>query len=111
MAENVEVDPQKLRHASELTAELSTKVTAAADKLRNTLAGIESDATTAPWGDDKRGKKFAEGDAGYQAARNNLLDGAAGAAKTLLDMSTGQREAADLLTGTDQTSHFGAGTV
>ncbi|WP_067473647.1 hypothetical protein [Nocardia amamiensis] len=102
--DRVEVDPQKLRRASEQTAELSTKVTAIADRLRNTLAGIESDATTMPWGDDKRGRKFAQGDKGYQAARKNLLDGAAGAAQTLDDMSDGQRQAADALGGTDHAS-------
>ncbi|MET7768373.1 hypothetical protein [Nocardia sp. NPDC005366] len=111
MADRVEVDPQQLRRASELTAELSTKITATADRLRNALAGIESDATTAPWGNDKRGKKFAEGDKGYQAARKNLLDGATGAAQALHDMSEGQREASDALTNTDQASggQFGGG--
>ncbi|MGW5139209.1 hypothetical protein ACWEPH_09055 [Nocardia beijingensis] len=103
-ADRVEIDPEKLRRASELTGELSTKVTTIAEKLRNTLGGIESDATTMPWGDDKRGRKFAEGEKGYQAARNNLLDGATGAARTLHDMSEGQREAADSLSGTDQAS-------
>ncbi|WP_280239332.1 hypothetical protein [Nocardia abscessus] len=103
-ADHVEVDPHKLRRASELTGELSTKVTATAEKLRNTLAGIESDATTMPWGDDKRGRKFAQGEKGYQAARKNLLDGATSAAQTLDDMSEGQREAADSLTGTDDAS-------
>lgn len=103
-AERVEVDPEQLRRASELTGELSTKVTTIAEKLRNTLGGIESDAATMPWGDDKRGRKFAEGEKGYQAARNNLLDGATGAARTLHDMSEGQGEAADSLSGTDQAS-------
>ncbi|MFF7944086.1 hypothetical protein ACFZC5_30640 [Nocardia gamkensis] len=103
-ADRVEVDPQKLRRASELTGELSAKVAATAEKLRNTLAGIESDATTMPWGNDKRGKKFAQGEKGYQAARKNLLDGATGAAQTLHDMSEGQREAADSLAGTDHAS-------
>ncbi|MGF0315822.1 hypothetical protein [Nocardia fluminea] len=111
MAGSVEIDPQKLRKASELTEELSTKVTAAADKLRGALAGVEADLTFLPWGNDKRGKKFADGPTGYTAARNNLLEGAAGAAQTLSDMAKGQREAANSLTGTDLASseHLGPG--
>lgn len=111
MADRIEVDPQKLLVASELTENLSTKVTATADTLRDALAGIESDTAVMPWGNDKRGKKFAQGETGYQAARDNLLDGARGAAQTLHDMAQGQREASKALTGTDHASggQFGAG--
>ncbi|WP_431971017.1 hypothetical protein [Nocardia sp. bgisy134] len=100
-ADRLEVDPQKLRHASDLTRELSNDTKGVAEKLRNTLSGIESDGTVMPWGDDKRGHKFFDGDKGYKAARDNLIEGAIGAATTLGDMATGQRDAADALADTD----------
>ncbi|MEV0355207.1 hypothetical protein AB0H71_04000 [Nocardia sp. NPDC050697] len=109
MADRLEVDPAKLRHAAELTRELSTDTKAVADRLRAALGAIESDAEPMPWGNDKRGHKFFDGEKGYKAARDNMIEGCFGAAKSLGDMATGQSEAADALEGTEfgTTGQFG----
>lgn len=108
-ADRLDVDPQKLRHASDLTRELSNDAKGVADKLRSALSGVESDSTVMPWGDDKRGHKFFDGDKGYKAARDNLVEGALGAATMLGDMATGQRDAADILSGADSGNADGFG--
>ncbi|RDI44705.1 hypothetical protein [Nocardia mexicana] len=97
MADNLEVDPEKLRDSARLTEEAANRMKAVVGTLRATLASLESDSANQPWGNDKQGKKFADGDKGYKKARTNLLDGGDGATKALFDFADGQRDAATLL--------------
>ncbi|MGV9674398.1 hypothetical protein ACWDSJ_03880 [Nocardia sp. NPDC003482] len=104
MADKVQVDPQQLRSAAEVTADLATKVRKVGSDLRTALAGIESDGGNRPWGNDKTGKKFADGDKGYKKARDNLLSGTDGMGETLEQFANGQRTAANFLGTTDSGS-------
>lgn len=110
MADRIEVDPEKLKAAAQITQDLADRVRGVADRLRGTLSGSESDAGNRPWGDDSMGKKFSEGDKGYKGARKNLLDGTDAMAATLHDFAEGQRNAAAVMHGVDgqSGSEFGA---
>ncbi|WP_024800401.1 hypothetical protein [Nocardia sp. BMG51109] len=101
MAGRVEVDPDQLRDAAQLSEDLAKQIRDTAQRLESTLAGVESGANQ-PWGDDSMGKKFSEGDKGYKASRKNLQEGLGGIATTFQEIADGQRDAAAVMHGTDQ---------
>ncbi|UGT60565.1 hypothetical protein [Nocardia asteroides] len=104
MAERIEVDPAALANAAGLTEELAAGVRSVLTTLQQELATYESAGADQPWGSDKMGKKFIQGDAnnGYQASRDNLLQGLDGMAGTLDEFAAGQRDAVTALTSADQ---------
>ncbi|MEU7141967.1 type VII secretion target [Nocardia sp. NPDC046473] len=90
MAGNVEVDTNQLRHAAGECDGIHDSIT----HTLTTLRGVVSGAST-PWGKDSFGKKFADGDKGYRAARENLLAAIDQMATTFGGYADGQRSAAD----------------
>ncbi|MFC8045688.1 hypothetical protein [Nocardia sp. NPDC057353] len=104
MAGNIEVDPDALATAANLTENLADEVQAVFTSLQSELEVHESAGTNQPWGNDKLGKKFSTGENndGYQSARDNLLAGLEGMANTLREFATGQRDAVTALTQADQ---------
>ncbi|MFC8530738.1 hypothetical protein [Nocardia sp. NPDC057227] len=104
MAERIEVDPDALAGAAGLTEEVALGVRSVLTTLEQELVTYESAGPDQPWGSDKMGKKFIQGDAnnGYQASRDNLLQGLEGMAGTLEEFAAGQREAVTALTTADQ---------
>lgn len=106
VADRVEVDPNALERAAGLTEGLAKKVDGIVTELRVDLDGIEYPETNVPWGDDKMGRKFVDGENqdGYGSARQNLLDGGDGLSATLGEFATGQRDAVRQLRGADEDS-------
>lgn len=109
MAENIEVDLDALTKAADVPEEVSRKVREVIDTLHGTLAGIENDATDQPWGNDKFGKKFADGDKGYKATRTNMVEGGYGMADALFEFGQGERTAADQFRAAEGGSTEGLG--
>ncbi|NKY50380.1 hypothetical protein [Nocardia vermiculata] len=95
MADYIEVDTDALIRAADLPEEVSQRVRAVIDTLNGTLTGIEDDATNQPWGNDKSGKKFADGDKGYKTSRQNLIEGGYSMADALHEFGAGERSAAE----------------
>ncbi|MEV6560972.1 WXG100 family type VII secretion target [Nocardia sp. NPDC051756] len=99
-----EVDTHQLRTAANHAAGIH-------DRIDGVLATLESKlgATGTPWGKDSFGKKFADGEKGYLAARNNLLQGIGGISGTFGAIADGQRDAAGLIDGqeSNNTNSFG----
>ncbi|MCM6776068.1 ESX-1 secretion-associated protein [Nocardia sp. CDC159] len=96
MAEQVEVDPVRLRAA----AGQCDRIRESIRRTLSTLGVVVADGRT-PWGDDGFGGKFADGDRGYLAARDNMLAAIEKMADTFGDFAHGQRVAADQLARTE----------
>lgn len=90
MADKVEVDTQQLRRAAGDCDRIHDSITRTLGTLRATVGGSGT-----PWGNDSFGSKFAQGEKGYLAARENLLAAIDQMATTIGDYGTGQRKAAD----------------
>ncbi len=101
MAEIVEVDTDKLRKAAGDCDRIHDSIQHALTALRGAVAGGGT-----PWGDDSFGNKFAKGDKGYIAARDNLLAGIDKISSTFREYADGQRGAADSM---DRMEHGNAG--
>ncbi|MQY19537.1 hypothetical protein [Nocardia macrotermitis] len=69
MAESVELNPEGLRKSATEFEGVSATTKAILDKLQGASA-----AKGAPWGDDKNGKKFAEGEKGYITNRDGMFN-------------------------------------
>lgn len=95
MADYIEVDTDALIRAADLPEEVAQRVRAVIDDLNGTLTGIENDSANLPWGNDKSGKKFADGDKGYKAIRQNMIEGGYSMADTLHEFGEGERSAAE----------------
>lgn len=104
MANGVEVDPVALNQAADVTEALAGDVRQVLTTLQGKLTSSESGGANQPWGDDKMGKKFTQGESnnGYHASRDNLLAGLEGTAGTLQEFADGQRDAVRVLTEADQ---------
>ncbi|WP_227984310.1 hypothetical protein [Nocardia spumae] len=109
MAESIEVDVDALTKAADLPEEVSRKVREVIDTLNGTLTGIENDATNQPWGNDKSGKKFADGDKGYKATRKNMIEGGYSMADALHQFGEGERTAADQFRSAEDGARTGLG--
>lgn len=96
MATKVQVTPSQLQNAAGEMATIQGRVSAILTTLEDSLA-----ARGSAWGDDSYGATFADGPAGYIAARKNLTEGMANVAKTLGSYSDGQRKAAKILAAQD----------
>lgn len=69
MSEPVELNPDGLRKAATEFDDVSASTKALLDRLQSS-----SGAKGAPWGDDKNGKRFAEGDKGYITNRDGMFN-------------------------------------
>ncbi|WP_228002432.1 hypothetical protein [Nocardia australiensis] len=69
MGDKVEVNPELVRQAAGKTAQVQDGIAAALTTLEATLNSLGT-----PWGDDRYGQQFADGQSndGYRAARANL---------------------------------------
>ncbi|MFI5782294.1 hypothetical protein [Nocardia sp. NPDC051570] len=90
MADIVEVDTNRLRQAAGDCDRIHDSIQRTLGTLRAAVA-----AAGTPWGNDSFGNKFAKGDKGYVAARDNLLVGIDQMASTFGEYASGQRSAAD----------------
>ncbi|WP_378737183.1 WXG100 family type VII secretion target [Nocardia brasiliensis] len=104
MAEEVAVDPEQLRRAAKQAALVQERIDGTLRKLQASLA-----AAGPAWGNDSFGDKFANGEKGYLAARDNLTKGTETMAKTFGDVSSGQEQAADHLSGQEADNITGFG--
>ncbi|MFI6216691.1 type VII secretion target [Nocardia brasiliensis] len=96
VADKVEVDTNQLRRAAGDCDRIHDSISATLGTLRTTVAGSGT-----PWGKDSFGNKFAQGDKGYLAARENLLAAIDQMSTTFADYATGQRNAADQMDAMD----------
>lgn len=103
MADRVEVDPDQLDVAADLTQDLADQVHRIGNRLRERLGNIENESTKQPWGDDSMGNDFINGENGngYGASRVNLLDGVDGIGDTFDNFAIGQRDGAAHLRSAD----------
>lgn len=101
MAQNVEADPVLLSQAS-------AKTTAVSDAIKAVLTGLEAaiDGRGTPWGNDKPGNLFANGEDGngYLASRKNLAKLTADTTANAGENAGGQGDAAKLLQNKDEFS-------
>ncbi|WP_040794504.1 hypothetical protein [Nocardia higoensis] len=95
MADRIEVDPEELGKAAEVTGSVARGVEAVGARLRSRLDALENPASGQPWGDDKMGRSFVDGKNadGYGAARTNLLTGLDNVGATLTAFAEGQSDA------------------
>lgn len=100
MADSVEVDPDALSHAADLTENLAGDIRTVLTDLRARLGGVEV-GDNQPWGNDKMGHTFTDGAQGYISSRDNLLDGTDGMASVLDEFADGMRQAVESLTTVD----------
>ncbi|MFE3442565.1 hypothetical protein ACFXNW_06005 [Nocardia sp. NPDC059180] len=66
-ADKVDVDPDDFRRAAEKTGGVRDKVQGILDGLQTSIASRGT-----PWGNDKMGASFTDGENGYFAARESL---------------------------------------
>lgn len=85
----VENYPPLLDKAAQKTGEVRDRINAVLTTLSASLAG-----RGAPWGNDKIGDQFTQGENGYFASRENLTTSAANMATTFDNFSTSQTDAA-----------------
>jgi hypothetical protein len=97
MAEKVQVDTTKLRHAAGTMDDVTTKVTTIVNNLTNNL-----NDKGYPWGHDSYGDKFTGGANGYTTSSKNLLQGAGNLKDTLGGFGSGMRDAAQKLDDMDE---------
>ncbi|WP_433195544.1 hypothetical protein ACQP1G_41685 [Nocardia sp. CA-107356] len=64
----------KLRHDADLFEKAAERTSAVRDRVNSVLSTLDSALTGrgAPWGNDKLGAQFAEGDQGYLVAREKM---------------------------------------
>jgi uncharacterized protein YukE len=93
---SVEINPDQLRTAASDCEGIHGKIL---DTLNTLKSAINAKQT--PWGNDSFGHKFADGDKGYIAVSQNLLDGMNDLATTFDSFASGQRQAADSLSDAD----------
>jgi uncharacterized protein YukE len=69
MADPLSVNPDDLRKSGGNLADVSARFKQVLTSLRDDLAALGS-----PWGDDKTGRQFANGDSGYLAQKDWVSD-------------------------------------
>lgn len=99
MTDRVEVDPDRLENAANLTQDLADEVLGLGRRMRERLDSIEDESTGQPWGNDSMGEKFINGENndGYGSSKPNLLAGFDGIGGTFESFAVGQRDAVDEL--------------
>ncbi|WP_067646538.1 WXG100 family type VII secretion target [Nocardia harenae] len=90
MSQSIEIDPGGVRRAAgEFDA-----VAERTRRLLDTLTGACA-SRGEPWGDDKAGRQFADGDKGYRANRDNYFDTLSTLVEVFGDNATNLGDAAD----------------
>ncbi|MGN2637323.1 hypothetical protein ACWEKT_11760 [Nocardia takedensis] len=105
MTDRIEIDPEGLANAADVTEILEDGVRGVGARLRGKLEALET-ADGLPWGDDKMGDQFV---ANYKPARDNLLGGMDGIAEMLGQFVTAMRDAVTELEVTDVNASYGFG--
>ncbi|GAA5063182.1 WXG100 family type VII secretion target [Nocardia callitridis] len=104
MSQPVEINPEGVRKAAvefEGVAETTKRI------LENLQTSSESKGE--PWGDDKAGKKFADGEKGYKANRDGTFDSLSQLVTVFQDNATNLRDAANTFeTNEDQVANGSA---
>jgi uncharacterized protein YukE len=102
MTQAVEVDPDQLRKAATLMAQIGDALGSAATMLTNVLT-----AAGEPWSGDEYGKEFYDGSGestGYSTSSKTALTDFANLVSAVQEYSANMRGAADDLEYTDRTS-------
>ncbi len=103
MSQAVEVDPDQLRRAAGMLAQIGDTLDSAATTLNKALSSAGK-----PWSDDEYGKEFFEGSEkspGYDTGSSEALTDFAGLVSAIEQYSSTMRDAADSLQRTDETSY------
>ncbi|MFI5780698.1 hypothetical protein [Nocardia sp. NPDC051570] len=95
--DKVEVDTAQLRNAA-------GKVDDVAVRVWNTVKGLENTLNEKgyPFGHDNYGKKFTDGDSGYEKSSHNLMDGAENMTRSLNQFRDSMRDAAQKMDDMDK---------
>ncbi|MFE1593229.1 hypothetical protein [Nocardia sp. NPDC058705] len=96
MADKVKVTESQLRKAAGRTGDVRDAISAVLNGLQTSL-----DGRGAPWGGDTTGKQFTDGENGYFAGREGLMQSAANSAETMDSYSKAQSKGADHLRDMD----------
>ncbi len=99
MSEPVELNPDGLRKAATEFDEVSATTKSILDKLQSSTA-----AKGAPWGDDKNGKRFAEGDKGYITNRDGMFHTLSQLVSVFTDNANNLRDSAKTFEDNEKTS-------
>ncbi|MFI6165462.1 hypothetical protein ACIBCN_01630 [Nocardia sp. NPDC051052] len=91
MDKPIKIEPDGLRRSADNFDELADK----AKKLLETLKSNSSSKGEA-WGDDKSGKKFAEGDKGYKKGRDNTFESLAAITEVFAGNAKNLRDSAKI---------------
>lgn len=97
----VEFDPAKFRTAAGKTLDVRDKIKAVMDNLTASLD------TGSPWGRDKIGSQFYDGENGYGASHKNLYQNAGNFQTTFQSFHDGQIDSARLIEGQDHATGDG----
>ncbi|MFD6158124.1 WXG100 family type VII secretion target [Nocardia sp. NPDC060256] len=91
MAKPIKVEPDGLRNSA-------TDFEAVADKTKKILETLKSSTSSKgeAWGDDKSGKKFAEGDKGYKKGRDNVFEALANVSEVFAQNGENLRDSAKI---------------
>lgn len=93
MADGVENDPDMLRKVAQLkTAHVRDRISAVLSTLDASLAGRGR-----PWGDDKIGRRFYDGENGYGLGREHASTNVKNAATSYDNFQKGQVDSAAML--------------
>ncbi|MEV0293211.1 hypothetical protein [Nocardia sp. NPDC050710] len=90
MADNLKVYEDRLRKAGGKTGDVRDRINSVLLQLEAAIANRGE-----PWGDDKIGDRFANGDSGYKKSRDGLTDSTENMAETFGNFSTAQVKAAN----------------
>lgn len=90
MTDSVEINPDGLRQAA-------VEFGVVADITRRILTDLQSDCEGRgePWGDDKAGREFADGEKGYKANRDSTFTSLTGLVTVFGDNAVNLRDSAN----------------
>ncbi|WP_024804326.1 WXG100 family type VII secretion target [Nocardia sp. BMG51109] len=97
MSDPVEVDPEGLRRAADEFEDIADRTRSILDTLRG-----NAESKGEPWGHDKTGKQFAEGEKGYLAGRDNTFDSLKNLVTVFDDNATNLRDSATQFENADE---------
>ncbi|RJO72082.1 hypothetical protein D5S18_23165 [Nocardia panacis] len=102
MATKIGIYPSLLRQAGGKTSDIHDRIINVLTALEASIAGRGE-----PWGDDKIGHQFTQGDNGYLASQEGSTKSGRSMAASFDSFSTSQYRAADTLERTDRNNPFG----
>ncbi|WP_156959403.1 hypothetical protein [Nocardia sp. BMG51109] len=82
-----EMDPEAFSKAADKTLHVRDRINEVWSTLETATAG-----RGAPWGDDKLGNEFAEGDKGYKKSKTSMEQGKDAMNKSLVGLAAAQRK-------------------